>query len=162
VLAPGGDVKGPRVGVPYYVWAAHILSQESLQAALEESQRANHAGWWTAVLTDAKGELANVEVRREKVVIETGRGHIARHQYGSREMTGTPGRDAVKLLGKAPQIVASIRSGQGEVDEQAIRKLMEQVGGTHDLMVFNATKRVVHIRRTQGKPTLPWQTFTLD
>jgi hypothetical protein len=87
---------------------------------------------------------------------------MARHQYGSQKMTGTPEREAVKLRGKAPQITASIRDSQGKVDDGTLRKLMGQVGGSHDLMVFNATKRVVYIQRTQAKPTLPWQRFKLE
>jgi hypothetical protein len=162
VLSPGKEIQGPRVGIPYYVWAAHVLSQSTLSGALEESRRARHAGWWTAVLADATGELANVEVRREEVVIETGRGHIARHQYGSRRMTGTADGNVVKLQGKAPEIVACISSNHGKVDDRTLMKLTEQVGATHDLIVFNATRGAVHIRRTQGVLTLPWQTFRLE
>jgi len=68
----------------------------------------------------------------------------------------------VKLQGKAAEIAASISSNQGKVDDRTLMRLTEQVGGTHDLMVFNATKGAVHIRRTQGTSTLPWQTFRLD
>jgi hypothetical protein len=156
-LKPG--LRGPRVGIPYYVWAAHVLSQESLEAALRESRRARHAGWWTAVLADDKGELANVEVRLGEVVVERGRGHIARHQFGSRKMTGTPGGRPVRLLGKVPEVAKALTAAQGKVDDDFLKKLMGRVGGAHDLLVFNATRRVAHVRRTQGSHALPWQTF---
>lgn len=161
VLSPGGNARGPRVGVPYYAWAAHTLAQDSLKAALDESRRAKHAGWWTAVLADAKGNLANVEVRLGEVVVGEGRGHIARHQFGSRRMTATPEGREVRLAGQAPRIARSIAEAKGRVEDRFLMDLMAQVGGTHDLMVFNASRGVVHIRRTQAKADLPWQRFAV-
>ena len=77
-------------------------------------------------------------------------------------MTGTAEGNVVKLQGKAAEIAANISSDQGKIDDRTLMKLTEQVGGTHDLMVFNATRGAVHIRRTQGTATRPWQTFRLD
>jgi hypothetical protein len=161
VRNPGNSVRGPRVGIPYYVWATHILSQDILKAALDESRRIKHAGWWTAVLADARSNLANSEVRLDEIAIESGRRHIARHQFGSRKMTATPEEKEVKLAGKAPMIVARLTKAKGEVDDNFLKELMARAGGSHDLMVFNASQGMVHIHRTQNHADLRWQRFCL-
>ena len=48
-------IKGPRVGIPSYVLIAQMLYQNTLEAALDEAERAHHAGWFAFVLGDAKG-----------------------------------------------------------------------------------------------------------
>ena len=48
----GMGIKSPRVGIPAYVLIAQMLYQDSLDAALEEVQRATHAGWFAFVLAD--------------------------------------------------------------------------------------------------------------
>ena len=50
----------------------------------------------------------------------------------------------------------------GKLDARLLQDLLAHVGGTHDLMVFNAAQRKVHIRRTQGSAMLPWQDFELE
>src|SRR5262245_52857952 len=82
-------IKGPRVGIPSYVLIAQMLYQDTLKAALAEAKRARHAGWFTFVLADAKGQLANVEGTPEKLAVETVRGHLARADFASREIIGT-------------------------------------------------------------------------
>src|SRR5262245_55885550 len=69
-------IKGPRVGIPSYVLIAQILYQDTLKGALKEARRATHAGWFTFVLGDSKGNLANIEGTPEKLVIEEMRGHV--------------------------------------------------------------------------------------
>src|SRR5918999_5912284 len=81
---------GPKVGIPYYVLSAQMLYQETLEAAIEEARRAPQAGWCSMLLADAEGQLASVEVTPREVAVEMGRGHVARHQYGSRQITRTP------------------------------------------------------------------------
>src|SRR5262245_6694607 len=85
--AGGGS---PRVGIPSYVRIAQMLYQDSLKAALDEARRAKHAGFFTFVLGDGGGNLANVEGSPKDLAIEMGRGRMARVGYGSRKMTGTP------------------------------------------------------------------------
>jgi hypothetical protein len=76
-------------------------------------------------------------------------------------MTGTPEGQEVKLAGHAPRIARGIAEAKGKVEDRFLMDLMAQVGGSHDLMVCNASRGVVHIRRTQGKADLPWQRFVV-
>src|SRR5436309_32230 len=85
--AGGGS---PRVGIPSYVLIAQMLYRDSLKGALEEAQRAKHAGFFTFVLGDGEGNLANVEGSPKDLVIERSRGRMLRVGYGSRKMTNTP------------------------------------------------------------------------
>ena len=67
-----------------------MLHRDSLKGALEEAKRAKHAGFFTFVLGDGEGNLANVEGSPKDLVVETSRGRMLRVGYGSRKMTNTP------------------------------------------------------------------------
>src|SRR5262249_35029707 len=69
----------PGVGIPSYVLLTQMLYQDSLTAALAEAKRAKPAGYFTFVLGDGDGRLANVEGAPGKVVVEGGRGPLVPH-----------------------------------------------------------------------------------
>jgi isopenicillin-N N-acyltransferase-like protein len=146
---PGGS--GPRVGIPTYVLIAQMLYQESLEAALAEARRSTHAGWFTFVLADGRGDLASVEGSPEALSIEKHRGILARHQYGNRDMTGTPEGREVDYQGPGLRMRRRLVRSQGNLDGPRCREILADhgggaeepichCGGTVDAMLFNTTK----------------------
>jgi isopenicillin-N N-acyltransferase-like protein len=167
---PGIGVKGPRVGIPTYVLLAHLLYQDSLQAAIKEARRAKQAGWFTFVLADSKGQIVNIEGSPEKLVVERDKGHLARVYYGSREMTGTPKGRPVPCHPQCVRMLELLRGGKGRLDrptlqgffgdhqkwgtgdQNAICKHPDSKGSifTIDSMLFNCTTKEAYISRGPG------------
>src|SRR5262249_54523389 len=110
------EIKGPRVGIPAYVLIAQMLYQDTLKAALEEARRSTHAGWFTFVLADGQGNLANVEGTPEKLAIETAKGHLARADFGTREITGTAEGKPVKYHAKCQRMFDLLGANKGKLD----------------------------------------------
>lgn len=156
--------KTPRVGVPAYVLLTHFLYQDSLKSVIEEARRNKHAGWFTFVLADGDGNLLNVEGSPKEIVVEQARGLMVRHQFTTRQLTGTPEGQPVKLLRSAPFIIEQLEAGKGKVDHGTIQNVLahDRVGDhCIDLMVFNNSRRQAHLSRGPGKRA-KWQTFTFD
>jgi isopenicillin-N N-acyltransferase-like protein len=161
----GMGIAGPRVGIPTYVLIAHLLYQKSLKAALEEARRARHAGWFTFVLADGEGNLANVEGTPERMVVETGRAHMARVYYGSREMTGTGKDSAVKYHPQCRRMLDLLEGSKGELDRARLQSFFGDHQstickhfGTLDSMLFDCTKREAYVSRGPGCSGR-WKTF---
>lgn len=167
-------IKGPRVGIPAYVLIAQMLYQDTLQGALEEAKRARHAGWFTFVLADGKGHLANVEGTPEKLAIETTGGHLARADFGTPEITGTAKGQPVKYHTKCRRMYDLLASSKGKLDRVALQGFFtdhENKGPSRicvhddtwdplslDSMLFNCTTKEVHVQRGPGCSNR-WQTF---
>lgn len=161
--ASGGS-KQPRVGIPYYVWAAHILYQDTFKAAVEESKRAKHAGWFAGLLADDQGHLVNVEASPTETVVEEHHGCFARAGFGSRRMTRTPEGEGVKLPGQAGWLEKQMTESKSKVDDDFLKGILAAEKVSHrsvDLVVFNATRRKVHITRGPG-PKAKWKTFGFE
>jgi isopenicillin-N N-acyltransferase-like protein len=159
-----GGSRGPRVGIPSYVLIAHLLYQDSLQAVAREAKRARHAGWFTFVFADGKGNLLNVEGSPTDVAVEPGRGIMVRHQFGSRQMTHTPEGKSPPLLGRSAFLLERLQAGKGKVDRAYVQGVLadDKVGaGALDLMVFDTTRRQAHVSRGPGARA-HWQRFTFD
>jgi isopenicillin-N N-acyltransferase like protein len=166
-------IKGPRVGIPSYALIAQMLYQETLKDALEEARRATHAGWFTFVLGDAKGQLANVEGTPEKLVVETTTGHLARADFGTRGITGTPEGKPVKLHPQCRRMCDLLEGSRGKLDrptlqgffgdhDSAICKHPGHKGGfTVDSMLFNCTRREAYVSRGPGCSGR-WKTFSFE
>jgi isopenicillin-N N-acyltransferase-like protein len=140
----GGGAKDLRAGIPYYVLSAQMLYQETLKGAIEEARRARHAGWCTMVLGDGTGRLANVEVAREEVAVETPAGHLARHNYGSRALTRTPEGQEVRHNARTRHLYDLLRKAKGALDRAALQRILEDPvvkGSPIDRMLFNVTRR---------------------
>jgi hypothetical protein len=63
-------------------------------------------------LADARDRLASVESTPQRLVVETVRGHLARADFASREITGTPKGKPVKLhpqCGRMYELLAGSR-----------------------------------------------------
>jgi isopenicillin-N N-acyltransferase-like protein len=155
------NITGPRVGISSYILIAQILYQESLDAAIEEARRATHAGWFagwfTFVLADGKGQLANIEGSPLELAIEDSRGHIARVGYGSRQMSDTPADKPVKRHPQCQRMCDLLDRSQGKLDRAAIQGFFGDHESTickHfstlDAMLFDCTHRVAYVARGPG------------
>jgi isopenicillin-N N-acyltransferase like protein len=169
--ASNKDAPGPRVGIPSYVLLAQMMYQDSLKGALAEARRARHAGWFTIVLADGKGNLANVEGSPRELAVETGRGHMARAGYGSRPMTRTPKGKPVAFGGRVGHVYELLAGAKGKLDRPALQRLLADHGkrgqpgtavcvhgSTLDAMLFDTTRREAHVTRgpaCSGR----WKTF---
>jgi isopenicillin-N N-acyltransferase-like protein len=167
-------IKGPRVGIPTYVLIAQMLYQETLEAALAEARRATHAGWFTFVLADGEGNLANVEGTPERLVIETAGGHLVRAGFGTRTITDTPPGQSIKYDPKCVRMLDLLAARQGKLDRSTLQSLFADHFGpppglicvhdesfdqsTLDSMLFSCTTGEANIQRGPGCSNR-WQTF---
>ncbi|MBX9628047.1 MAG: hypothetical protein K2X82_29885 [Gemmataceae bacterium] len=145
---------GVRVGLPSYVLLTHLLYQKDLDAVEAAAKRDKHAGWFTFVLGDGKGNLLNVEGSPKGVAVERGTGHMARVSYGSRAMTKTPAGEPVKFQPRCQKMHDLLRGSAGKTDLQALQtfftdpKCEISVGkSTIDMMVFDCTEKVAYLSR---------------
>lgn len=163
----GLGIKGPRVGIPSYALIAQMLYQNTLNDAVEEARRAGHAGWFTFVLADGEGRIANVEGAPGKLAVEHTRGHMARVDYGTRELTGSPAGQPVKLHPRCGRVCDMLAAGAGKLDRATIQGYFGDHGdpavcihsSTLDAMLFDTTRREAHVARGPGCSGR-WKTFT--
>src|SRR5262249_18821365 len=118
----GLGIKGPRVGIPSYVLIAQMLYQDTLAGALQEAQRAPHAGWFCFVLADGKGNLATVEGTPEKLVVQHPRGHTARASYASREILGGSADQPLKVHPQCRRMLDLLAGSQGKLDPTTLKE----------------------------------------
>jgi isopenicillin-N N-acyltransferase-like protein len=147
-------IPGPRVGIPSYLLIAQILYQESLDAAVEEARRARHAGWFTFVLADGEGRLANIEGSPRELAVEFDRGHMARHNYGSRQMTGVPEGAPPRLNAQCQHMKDLLAGARGRLDCSTLQSFLGdhqfpicKSDGTIDGLLFDTTSRVAYVTR---------------
>lgn len=160
--------KHPRVGIPYYVLVAQMLYQNTLADAIEEAKRARQSGWVTLVLADSTGQLANVEYTPKELAVEMTRGHLARHTYGSRQLTRTPEGQPVEHTPKCQCMFELLVSAKGNLDRQTLQGFFgnpdigvpfNDSNFTLDSMLFNCTQREAHVTWGTGGC---WKTFRFD
>jgi isopenicillin-N N-acyltransferase-like protein len=170
----GKDIAGPRVGIPSYVLIAQMLYQNSLKDAIEEVRRAKHAGWFTFVLADGEGRLANVEGSPTELAIEEHKGHLARVYFGSRKMTRTPTGQPVKLHPRCQKMYDLLGENKGKLNAARLKALLSHQSictceatneprqvRTIDAMLFDTTTREALV--TRGPiGSRPWIRFGFD
>jgi hypothetical protein len=151
---------GVRVGIPSYALIAHLLYQESLEAAIEEARRDRHAGWFTFVMGDAEGNLVNVEGSPSGVTVERSQDLLTRVGFGTRERAG--GEPEVHPRCRA---VAQKAAGGGAIDATTLQDWFADLDGgiavgrsTIDMMVFDCTARLAHLSRGPAY-RVDWKTF---
>lgn len=147
---------GPRVGIPSYVLIAQMLYQDSLKAALEEARRAKHAGYFTFVLGDGEGRLANVEGSPKELAVEETTGRMVRHNYGSRKLTGTPADKAAPMNPRCKRVQEVLDRQKEPAGRAAVEAAFadREVGkDALDVMIFNTTKREAYLSRGPGHKT---------
>lgn len=127
----GGDE--PRVGIPAYVLIAQMLYQETLAAALAEARRAGHAGWFSFLLGDARGELRTLRGNPKGLEIDDG----ARCNGGRVRANGREKVDLARLQAECTRVKVDL---------------------TIDSMIFDCTRREAWVTRRAGGVT-PWKRF---
>jgi isopenicillin-N N-acyltransferase-like protein len=153
----GQGIPGPRVGIPSYVLIAQMLYQDTLDGARSEARRAVQAGWFTFVLADGEGRLVNVEGSPRELVVEPGRGHLARVGYGTREMTHTAAGQVVQNHPQCRRMNELLDGARGKLDRAMLqgffgdhRSTICKHFGTLDAMLFDTTARTAYVSRGPG------------
>ena len=169
---PDEGSPGPRVGIPSYVLIAQMLYQPTLEAAIEEARRARHAGWFTFVLADGDGNLANVEGSPKDLAVERSRGHLARVYFGTRQMTGAADGQPVPYHPRCRRMYDLLGAAAGRLDRPTLQGLFADHGepgqericvhpNTLDGMLFDTTRREAWVTRgpaCSGR----WKRFGFD
>jgi hypothetical protein len=159
------DGDGPRVGIPTYLLIAHLLYQDTLDAAIAEARRGQQAGWFTFVLADGKGRLANIEGSPKQVAVEMHRGHLARVYYGTQQMTKAPPGQPIPMHPRCRRTYELFLAKQGKLNRKELQRIIETPGisepATIDQMIFNATTREAHLSRGP-RGSGRWKRFAFD
>jgi isopenicillin-N N-acyltransferase-like protein len=171
---PSLDITGPRVGIPSYVLIAQMLYQKKLKDAIEEVRRAKQAGWFTIVLADGDGKLANIEGSPKDLAVEYHEGHLARVYYGSHKMTGTPNDKPVPYHERCQLMYSLLEKSKGKLNAKSMQGLLSDKKicscqatkeprevRTLDAMLFNTTKREALVTRGPVGERR-WQRFTFE
>jgi isopenicillin-N N-acyltransferase like protein len=158
----------PRVGLPSYVFLAHLLYPESLEAVIEAARRNKHAGWFTFVMADGNGRLLNVEGSPAEIAVEESQGRLIRISYGTRQMTATPADQPIQRHPRCTTMDNLLASSAGRTDLAAMQQNFGDpargicVGkGTIDMMVFDTTRRTAHLSRGPDYGTA-WKTYAFS
>ncbi len=124
-----------------------------------------HAGWFTFVMADGEGRLANIEGSPEGVAIERPNDRLVRVGYGSYEMAGVKLGQQVSLHPRCQHMVDLLQASRGKNDLARLQEYFADpnckinVGpGTIDMMVFDTTSRSANLSRGSGY-TLSWREF---
>jgi hypothetical protein len=152
--ALGETGKSPRVGLPSYALIAHLLSQPDLESVMRAARRDRHAGWFTFVMADGKGNLLNIEGSPSGVVVESSRQRLLRVGFGTREMTGAKSVDVISVHPRCEKLSRLLDSSQGKTGQETLQSYFAKpehqisVGkSTIDMMVFNTTARTARLSR---------------
>lgn len=158
----------PRVGLPSYVFLAHLLYQESLDAVMEAARRNKHAGWFTFVMADGNGRLLNVEGSPAGIAVEESQGRLIRISYGTRQMTATPADQPIKRHPRCVSMDDLLERTAGKTDLTVMQQNFGDpsrgicVGkNTIDMMVFDTTRRTAHLSRGPEYGTA-WKTYAFS
>jgi isopenicillin-N N-acyltransferase-like protein len=164
----GPNAPAPNVGIPSYLLIAQILYADTLKSAIDEARRAKLAGWFTFVLADAKGNLANLEGSPKELVVEEGTGYLSRVGYGTRQMTGTTKDKSVKRHPQCQRMCDLLAGGKGKLDRGMLqgffgdhKSTICKHGATLDAMLFNCTTKEAYVSRGPGCSG-QWKRFTFE
>lgn len=161
----GKKIPGPRVGIPSYLLLTHLLYQETLKDVVAEAKRANHAGWFTFVMADAKGNLLNIEGSPKELAIEEHKGALARVLFGSKQMTSG---DESFIYPRTRHMYKLLAENKGQLELTRLQNLFAdpsckicQGKSTIDMMVWDCSTRTAHVSRGSSWGTT-WRSFTFD
>ena len=154
-----------RVGVPSYALITHLLSQGDLDAVIREAQRDRHAGWFTFVMADGRGNLVNIEGSPDGVAVERTTGSLTRVGYGSRRMTDTPANQAAPRHARCVALDGLLQGSEGHTDAETLQEYLSRpehgicVGeATIDLIIYDTTARRALLSRGPSYG-LSWREF---
>jgi isopenicillin-N N-acyltransferase-like protein len=162
--ALGNKSLSPRVGIPSYVLIAHLLAQQDLDSVIREARKSKHAGWFTFVIADGAGRLANIEGSPERVVVEQPKDRLVRVDYGSSEL-GTKTEQQVRLHPRCQHLYDLLQASRGKNDLARLQNYLDDPGckinvgnRTIDMMVFDTTDRSAYLSRGTSYK-LAWRKF---
>ena len=169
--AQGLGISGPRVGVPTYVLIAQILYQRTLDDAIAVARRSGHAGWFTFVVADRHGNLANIEGSPKQLAVETYEEYVARNYYGTRAMAGVDEQGCPKYSGRTPRAYELLGQSRGQMSLTGMQRFFAADGicdgGSHpqgreirtlDALVFDCSAPSVYLTRGPAG-AYPWTRF---
>lgn len=166
----GNNKQTRHVGVPSYLMIGHFLAQKNLDDVEREAKRNKHAGIFTIVISDAAGNILNVEGGPgQDVVVERSKDRMARAYYGTRQMTKSPATGKVKLHPRCQQMYDLLESSSGKNDLATIERYFSgreyKIMGwqspenkTLDIMIFDTTDRKAYVTRGPAYH-LEWREF---
>jgi hypothetical protein len=164
--ALGDKDQSPCVGIPSYMLIAHLLAQRDLESVVREAKKNKHAGWFTFVMADGRGNLLNIEGSPGKIAIERANQRMSRVGYGTREMTGTEPDKTVPVHARCTLMLEHLQSSAGRNALAGLQKYfaapefrISEGKATIDMMVFDTTARVAYLSRGPAYH-LDWHTFT--
>jgi hypothetical protein len=144
----------PRVGLPSYVFLAHLLYQPDLDAVKQVAQRNRHAGWFTFVMGDSEGRLLNVEGSPGGITCEESRGNLLRVGFGTHERSGTPADQPVPQHTRCVNMQRVLDQQPGRIDRSGLQAALAdpQAGicvgpNTIDMMVYDTGRRQAFLSR---------------
>jgi isopenicillin-N N-acyltransferase-like protein len=176
------QVQGPRVGIPTYALITQMLYQDTLEGALQEAERAKHAGWFVFVIGDGKGQIATLEATPEKLVVQRPRDLTARADFACREILGGPEDKPLQMMPRAQHMYDLLAASRGKLDRKTLQGFFADHhyvipgdwktticlhpgakplndGFTLDAMLFNCTTLEAHVERGPACSNR-WRTFT--
>jgi hypothetical protein len=166
----GGAKQTRHVGVPSYLLMGHFLAQPDIDSIIREANRNMHAGIFTFVISDAQGNLANVEGTPEETAIEQPEGRLARAYFGTRKLTRSPAGKPLKLNPRCQAMYDLLKQTSGQNDREMLQRYFTErdfsivqwkspKAKTIDIMVFDSTARKAYV--TRGPEFhLEWREFT--
>lgn len=154
----GGDKESPRVGVPSYMLISHLLAQPDIESVIREANRDKHAGWFTFVIADDKGNLVNVEGSPKGVAIERPNDRLARAYYGTRQMTASSTDSPAKLHPRCKHMYELLEQSAGKNDRKTLEHyFLDPENGilawkspsnkSLDVMIYDTTARKAYLSR---------------
>lgn len=159
---------GVRVGVPSYVFLAHLLYQDNMDAVIREANKNMHAGWFTFVMAGPDGRLLNVEGSPAGVAVEESKGQLVRIGFGTRQMTSTSPGKPVKQHARCEKMLAHLAARGEKIDQRFLQHVFEDpqcgisVGRpTIDMMVYNTTARRALLSRGPAYD-VSWKEFSFE
>jgi isopenicillin-N N-acyltransferase-like protein len=154
VTVPPFEDAVPEIGVPTYVMVAHLLYQPTLESVIKEVRRIPRAGWFSLILADDKGHLANLEATPREVAVEVTQGRRVRdNNYGTLQMNRKLSGESVPCTGRCLNASYQLAEGRGNIDARYLMGIFEDpakgIGRsiTLDMMVFDTTAREAWISR---------------
>jgi hypothetical protein len=158
-----------HVGVPSFLMVGHLLAQPDLASAEREAKRNRHAGIFTFVLADAKGNLLNIEGVPGEIAVERPQERLARAYFGTRQMTHTPEGKPTKLHARCQAMYDLLARTAGKNDRETLQRYFTEreypivqwkspLNKTIDIMVFDTTERKAYVTRGPDF-RLEWREF---
>lgn len=117
-----------RVGLPSYVFLAHLLYQENLDTVIREAKKDKHAGWFTFVMADGDGRLLNVEGSPRGIAVEEAKGKLVRIGFGTREMSGAPSGQPIPQHPRCQKTLDHLNGAKGPITREQMQNFFADPG----------------------------------